>query len=241
MMSSILNLSVLCKTSSKYSLCASYTSCLESPQTRTSFMFAKYLTTQILSCIGYHSLSKYHSINSFTQLSASGLHVALMYGLILQGHFARFLEIMYINCFLVKCVNSSIPINVYAAPWCVSKSFSYSRCVNFIEAIEPSFNDFGKTHICLVSVATHPNPLYILLDLSHGQSLATIHGIVRLKIIPLKKPSLNHLVGSRRRANVFPTHAQLQDITISAGEASTFSWYQGCGFIIVAILFLWFF
>jgi hypothetical protein len=88
--------------------------------------------------------------------------------------------------------------------------------VNVIEAIEPCFNDFGNTHICFESVGTHPSPQYNLLLLSHGQSLALIHGIVLLNITPQKYQSSNHLIGSSNKEKVFQTPAPLHEITISA-------------------------
>lgn len=109
----------------------SITSCTVSPRTIWLLTLIKYLNTPSRSFIINHVLGSIRqSIRFFTQLSGSGLQVALTYGL--TQHVDLLRETKYQNCVSLKWVNSSNHKKGIWDPCQLNLSSSCSKCENFI-------------------------------------------------------------------------------------------------------------
>src|SRR5581483_1986899 len=134
-----------------------------------------------------------------TQLSASGLQVALMYGL--TPHIERLRDTMYQNWLAVKCVSSSKPMNGICAPCQSLTLLSYSRPANEIEVFS------GNSHQSVLDFGSPPTSGYILALSSQSAPSFLIWTVVRRKITPPKPLSSMWRNGSSRSAQLFPPPA----------------------------------
>ncbi|MCY1237668.1 hypothetical protein D9M72_503760 [compost metagenome] len=81
----------------------------------------------------------HHEMNSATQLSASGLQVALTYGR--TPHIERLRDSRYQNCFALKCVSSSKQISGICEPCQFDTVLSCSRWAKLTDAPDGNVHD----------------------------------------------------------------------------------------------------
>lgn len=201
-----------------------------SPRTIWLLSLIKYLSTQSRSLIINHVFGSIRqSINDFTQLSGSGLQVALAYGLTQQVDLLRL--IVYQNWLSVKCVSSSYHKKAIWDHCQLSLSSSCSKWENFI------LFQFFAVRFRLVLDGVSPAAGYIPWLVSQSHHSFEICGLVRLKITPPKPLTVFIcLNGSNSKAYDFPDPALPHPITISAGDDRKLYWNHFWG--IISILWL---
>ena len=130
------------------------------------------------------------------------------------------------NCFQVKWVISSKPMNGIWDHWYEYAFFSYSRWANLI------LFQYSKDRVKFDSVGIPPTWGYSFSDVSrsHHSFLTCTDSL--LKIVAPYQGTRIFLIASRSNAKVFHAHAAHHQMTISAGLARKRSWNHGCGLII---------